>query len=169
VADISPVRAFVGLQGLGCAHGSGGGKLSDLSPLEGMSLTILICSSNQFSDLSPLRGMPLETLECNSCTKLVDLSPIAGLPLRKLDIKGTKVTDLSPLAGVHLRDLRCSGLVSDLSPLVHCTFLTYLDARGIESAFALVPQLQKALPNCKIEWDDPAKPKTPEPAASGIK
>ena len=26
-----------------------------------------------------------------------------------------------------------------------------------------------ALPNCKIEWDDPAKPKTPEPTASGTK
>jgi hypothetical protein len=29
--------------------------------------------------------------------------------------------------------------------------------------------LQKALPNCKIHWDDPAKPKAPEPAASGTK
>jgi hypothetical protein len=34
---------------------------------------------------------------------------------------------------------------------------------------AQVAALQKALPNCKIDWDDPAKPKTLEPAGAGTK
>ncbi len=38
VTDISPVRALVGLTGLGCSGGSSVAKLSDLSPLEGMTL-----------------------------------------------------------------------------------------------------------------------------------
>jgi hypothetical protein len=44
-----------------------------------------------------------------------------------------------------------------------------LDVRYNKVTLAQVAALQKALPNCKIDWDDPAKPKTPEPAASGTK
>lgn len=33
-------------------------------------------------------------------------------------------------------------------------------------AFLGLYVLDKRIPNCKVEWDDPAKPKTPEPAAS---
>ena len=36
-----------------------GEKLADLSPLEGMKLTLLVCIGTQVSDLSPLQGMPL--------------------------------------------------------------------------------------------------------------
>jgi hypothetical protein len=36
--------------------------------------------------------------------------------------------------------------------------------RGTKVTPAGVAALQKALPNCKIEWDDPAEAKTPAPA-----
>jgi hypothetical protein len=59
--------------------------------------------------------------------------------------------------------------VSDLSPLENCKSPTILQIKATKVTPAQVAALQKALPNCKIEWDDPAKPKTPEPAASGKK
>jgi hypothetical protein len=59
--------------------------------------------------------------------------------------------------------------VSDLSPLNDCKSLRILNVKGSKVTPAAVAALQKALPNCKIEWDDPAKPQTPEPAASGSK
>ncbi len=69
-----------------------------------------------------------------------------------------------------LATLTCQGTrVSDLSPLEHCTHLTFLSLSGCKITAASVAALQKALPNCKIEWDDPTKPKTPGPTASGAK
>ena len=103
-------------------------------------------------------------------TKVSDLRPIAGIRLTSLIVMTTPVTDLSPLRGMPIKSLSCfSTAVSDLSPLHDCPGLTSLDVRHTKVTPASVAALQKALPNCKIEWDDPAKPKTPEPAASGKK
>ena len=120
VTDISPLRAWAGLRDLDCDGKTGGkGKLFDLSPLFGMSLTKLSCGNTQVSDLSSLRGMPLTYLSCH----------------------------FTP--------------VSDLSPLHECKNLTSLNITSTKVTPAQVAALQKALPNCKINWDDPAKPKTP--------
>jgi hypothetical protein len=59
--------------------------------------------------------------------------------------------------------------VSDLSPLEDCKNLRELKVTKTKVTAASVAALQKALPNCKIEWDGPAKPTTHEPAASGSK
>ncbi len=97
VTDISPVRALVGLKFLHCGgSGSGKGLLSDLSPLNGMPLTTLICANTQVSDLSPLQGMKLTNLDCYG-TLVSDLSPLQGMPLIGLNCAGTKILDLSPL------------------------------------------------------------------------
>ena len=57
VTDISPVRALVGLGKLICAgtitNNIANGKLSDLSPLQGMQLTVLHFPYTQVSDLLP--------------------------------------------------------------------------------------------------------------------
>jgi hypothetical protein len=37
-------------------------KVTDLSPLKGMSLTFLNCRGNDGLDMTPLAGMPLKTL-----------------------------------------------------------------------------------------------------------
>ena len=58
VTDLSPLRALTGLQGLNC-NAKNGGKLADLSPLRGLSLTGLTFGSTQVRDLTPLKGMPL--------------------------------------------------------------------------------------------------------------
>ncbi len=80
------------------------------------------------------------------------------------------LSDLSPLNSRTLVHLSCSSTpVSDLSPLENFKRLAMLDVRATKVTSTSVAVLQKALPNCKIDWDDPAKPKTPDPAAFGSK
>ena len=140
VADISPVRALVGLKWLNCDGNwtTRDGKISDLSPLKGLRLARLSFNFTQVIDLSPLVGMPLTDLSCFSSriesleplkglrlaslaiggTNVADLAPIRGMPLTLLNFGGTLVSDLSPLQGMPLVELGCaSGRVSDLSPL----------------------------------------------------
>ena len=65
---MSPVRALKGLKRLRCGGDYGSmtrAKLSDLSPLQGMGLTLLTLYNTQVSDLSPLQGMPLKELWCD--------------------------------------------------------------------------------------------------------
>jgi Leucine-rich repeat (LRR) protein len=190
LTDISPVRAFAGLKSLGCNGYGMKSEFSDLSPLQGMQLTDLGCSATQVSDLTPLKGMALKNLSCHvsrvedlspiqgmplidlnvSITAVSDLSPLKGMKLVRINCGGTKVTDISVLKGMPLITLNCYGTqVSDPSPLEDCKSLTWLGLRQNKVTPASVAALQKALPNCKIDWDDPSKPKTPEPAASGSK
>ena len=121
VADISPVRALVGLKKLTIKGSSWDvkGKVSDLSPLKGLQLTHLYCSDTQVSDLSPLKGMPLDQLFCEG-TLVSDLSQLGGIPLTSLWFDRTAVSDLSPLKGMSFTDLVFydgNTPVSDLSPL----------------------------------------------------
>ena len=92
------------------------------------------------------------------------------MKLTYLYCPATQVSDLSSLRGMPLTDLICYDTpVSDLSPVQDCKSLKSLSATGTKVTAAGVAALQTALPNCKIGWDDPAKPKTPGPAASGTK
>ncbi len=118
IANIAPVRALKGLVYLDC-RGTypNKGKLSDLSPLEGMTLSRLDCSSTQISDLNPLIGMPLTVLQINH-NPVSDLAPLKGMHLEKLGCAETKVADLSPLKGMKIKVLGAQLLpVTDLSPL----------------------------------------------------
>ena len=182
VTDISPVIALPGLQSLACRGSDiGKGKLSDLSPLQGKSLTLqsLYCAKNQISDLSPLRGLSLTFLECDYA-QVSDLSPLKGNPLKTLYCASTRVSDLSSLIGMELTNFGCHNTpVSDLSPLKGMPLkIIYLpgsqvsdlspleDSKSLKEVLATktkvtpasVAALQKALPNCKIEWDGLAAP-----------
>jgi serine/threonine protein kinase/Leucine-rich repeat (LRR) protein len=117
VADLSPLRALVGLRMLSCFATQQRGQLADLSPLRGMGLVSLLCSGNRIDDLSPLNGMKLVFLHCNG-SKINDLSPLKGMAIEDLHIGDTQAHDLSPLIGMPLASLECgSSQVSDLSPL----------------------------------------------------
>jgi hypothetical protein len=144
-----------------------------------MRLTRLNCSHTLIADLSPLRGFPLIHLFING-TRVSDLSPLQGMGLTDLNFADTPVSDLAPLKNMPLTTLRCFNIpqLSDFSPLESCTSLKTLDARVTKITAPSVAALQKALPNCKIEWNgtssasppsEDAKPKTPGPAASGGK
>jgi hypothetical protein len=83
---------------------AGNWGLKSLEPLKGMSLTTLTCDNTQVADLSPLRGMPLTTLVCH-VTNVADLSPLKGMPLEMLSCERTPITDFSPLEGMKLKQL----------------------------------------------------------------
>ncbi len=94
----------------------------------------------------------------NGFGKLSDLSAIEGMPLTYLQFDSTSVADLTPLRGMPLEDLRLRGTtVTDFSTLDKCKSLVNLAVSKTKITPAQVAALQKALPNCKIEWDDPAK------------
>ena len=134
-----------------------------------MPLTQLACDRTQISDLSPLEGMPLKSVTCEHIP-ISDLSPLQGMPLTCLNCYGTSVPDLSVLRGMPLTVLTLTSTkITDLSPLEDCKSLKTLKLANTKVTPASIAALQKALPNCKIEWDGPAKPKTPEPAAAGTK
>ena len=141
VTDISPVRALVGLKTLACPGSWGGqftGKLSDLSPLHGLSLTTFRCTFSNVSEsvsarrdaangsrlwqyagqqLSTVASHALRKLSCDS-TSVSDLSPLEGMPLAELNCASSRVSLLSALKGTPLTTLVCNWTqVSDLSPL----------------------------------------------------
>jgi hypothetical protein len=118
VTDISPVRALVGLKVLNCSSSkTGTGKLFDLSPLKGMSLSNFACNGTQVSDLSPLKEMPLIHLQFAD-TRVSDLTPLGEMQLQTLICTNTNVDNLAPLTGMPLTMLYCNFIeVSDLSPL----------------------------------------------------
>jgi hypothetical protein len=82
--------------------------------------------------------MHLTVFSCANNSQLSDLSPLRGMPLTNLSCGGTNVADLALLQAIPT--------------------LTVLKVRVSKVTSAGVAALQKALPNCKIEWDDPAAP-----------
>jgi formylglycine-generating enzyme required for sulfatase activity len=145
IADISPVRALVGLKHLNCVHNVSANnrphRISDISSLRGLPLTYLNLDYSEVVDLSPVQGMPLNSLHLQGADELTDLSPLRGLPLTDLFIPATKI--------------------SDPSPLKDCKSLKFLSLEKTIATPASIVALQKSLPNCKIAWDDPAKATTP--------
>ncbi len=135
VADISPVRALAGIKGLYCYSTNGWyhGKLSDISPLQGMQLSHFSCSGNQVTDLSPLKGMPIKEMHCFGNLDLTDLKPLEGLPLSFLNLSGTRVTDLSPLKTTPLTTLILEHIrgLTDLSAISGMK-LTNLDIQNTD-------------------------------------
>ncbi|MFA5190642.1 MAG: SUMF1/EgtB/PvdO family nonheme iron enzyme [Verrucomicrobiia bacterium] len=121
IVDISPLRALKRLRSLTCSGRTVSGqraRLSDLSPLRGMSLERLQCSNTEVGNYTPLEGMPLKKLDCYA-TRLKDLSPLRLVPLSDLNCSANpELTDLSPLEGKRMERLDFSSTsVSDLSPL----------------------------------------------------
>ena len=135
-----------------------------------MPLTTLRCYNTQVFDLSPLQGMKLDNHQLTATPSFRAYLPCKECGLQKSPFPHTQVSDPVAAQGMPVATLNCDHTkVSDLSPLEECKSLTFLKVKATKVTPATVAALQKALPNCKIEWDDPAKPKTPEPAASGKK
>ncbi len=123
--------------------------------------------------------MPLTYLDFAD-TLVPDVLALHGTPLEHVIFYKTQVSDLSPLRGMPLMFVSCSRtLVFDLSALESCKILKTLNVKFTKVTPAQVAALQKALPNCKIEWDaaapspqpspvkgEGAKPNTPQPAAA---
>jgi hypothetical protein len=113
-----------------------------------MKLTHLYCSGSPISDLSPVQCLGLEVLQFNK----------------------TQVSKFPPLAGSWLHVVNCDSTpITDFSPLQDCRFLATLNLQETKVTAAQIAALQKALPNCKIEWDDPEKTTTSESATPSTK
>jgi len=103
LVNLWPLRALISISELRCHR-----TLYDLSPLAGMSsLQVLKIAHSRVTDLSPLTGLRLTVLDvCD--TRVADLTPLAGMPLEELGCHRTKVKDLSSLKTMkNLRNLIC--------------------------------------------------------------
>jgi hypothetical protein len=116
------------------------GKRGSATPqIENGMVAELYLISDNVADISPLRAfVGLQALVCNGKSKLSDLSPLEGLPLTNLDCHGTQV--------------------SDVSLLERFTGLKLLNVQKTKVTPASVAALQKALPSCRIYWDEAATP-----------
>ncbi len=121
VSDVRPVRALAGLTTLNL-NGTepGRGKLTDLSPIRGLPLTVLnVWQNPDLIDLSPVEGMKLVLFQAGD-TAVEDLTPLAEMPLGTLAVNDCRVRDLTPVRTMpRLRLLRCDGCpLTSLAPLV---------------------------------------------------
>jgi internalin A len=95
LTDLSPIKGLTKIEGLRVSMN----QVEDLTPIAGMvQMDRLDLGRTQVSDLKPLKGMTKMTELMLDDTPVADLSPLAGLTkLERLSIKRTRVTDLSPL------------------------------------------------------------------------
>lgn len=115
--DYDGKAQFAKDQAVGLVGDFTGSRISDLSPLTGISFNALDLRGQPISDLKPLKGMPLTLLGIEE-TKVADLSPLKGMHLTKLYLSNTPVSDLKTLAGMPLTELMLVGTrVRELSPL----------------------------------------------------
>lgn len=143
LTDLSPLQGL-SLQSLDVAHTA----VQDLAPLAGMPLERVNLHATPVADLAPLQGLPLKFLDCSE-TEVASLVPLAGLPLEELYIQGTPVADLSSLRGMPLAHLNCSLTpVTDLSPLEGLPLISlYFDATHVEDLSVL-----QGLPLKHLNW-----------------
>lgn len=113
ITDISPL-AGMSLRKLELQ----GTKVKDLVPLMGMSsLRHLNLFETPVEDIEPLRGMRLTFLQLQG-TKIKDISPLQGMPLRVLWLMNTKIDNIRALSGMPLFELNLYYTnVEDFSPL----------------------------------------------------
>ena len=115
---------------------------------------------NSFKDLSFLYEMPQLRVLIVACGDAKDITPIGSLKhLEYLEIFHNNIEDISCLRDLpHLMDLNIvNNLITDLEPLKEIKSLQRLwifrHYRGRENEDpAFLDELQKALPNCHIDW-----------------
>jgi Leucine-rich repeat (LRR) protein len=94
VADIGALTGMKTLTNVGL----GGTKVTDLTPLTGLTLSVVVINKLKIPSLSPLAGMPLKQLLAFETT-IGDMSVISQLPLEHLHLGAAKLTDIAFLAG----------------------------------------------------------------------
>jgi serine/threonine protein kinase len=155
-------------------------QVRDLAPLKGMKLENLEAEVIPASDLTPLQGMPLKSLSLFGSTSITNLQPIQDMPLGYLNLTGLEVSDFSVLKGLkslewlvlaemkQLPDLKLleglrltrmemeGSLLTDkeAEKLAKINTLVHLKLEKTQITKTGVEKLAKALPKCKIEWDE---------------
>jgi eukaryotic-like serine/threonine-protein kinase len=151
IRDIRPVQAFATLRVLECCGSEPDkGRLTDLSPIRGMGLTVLnVWQNPALSDLSPLRAMKLTSFQAGN-TAVEDLSPLQGMPLTLLGVN--KCRRLRNVAVVRtlpaLRTFLCDGCpITTLEPLagtpISELLFDYRPSRGDAEVLQQMPELRR--------------------------
>jgi len=83
-------------------------RISNLYPLKGMKLNVLLCGHTTVQDLSILKGMPIKVLDIQS-TLVNDFSILREFQLHYLNVINTTILDLSPITGNQLKTLWCGS------------------------------------------------------------
>ena len=146
----------VSAQGTGIT-GRGLGRLKSLN-----SVTILQCSSLTPEGLAELQTLPNMTyvnLDGSRCTSS-HVAVLSKLKLGQLLMNATEIDDssakilgeMSTLTSLGMRDCRQFS-DAGLSELKTLSRLNYINLIGTKVTAAGVADFQKALPECRIEWD----------------
>lgn len=154
----------VAAQGTGIT-GRGLGRLKLLN-----SVTILQCSSLTPEGLAELQTLPNMTyvnLDGSRCTSS-HVAVLSKLKLGQLLLNSTEIDDssakilgeMSTLTTLGMRDCRQFS-DAGLSELKTLSRLNYINLMGTQVTAAGVADFQKALPECRIEWDNIAANSTP--------
>ncbi len=171
--DLSPLENLTNLSHLNLS----GIQVNDIKPLENLeNMKDLILSNTQVNDISVLANLTNLQYLGISGTKVSSIRQLANLTeLQYLAISGTKVSNIEPLANLTklqslaISDTKISNIepienlknlvelfldktqVSDIKPLVSLKNLQELNISGTKVSDKQAADLQKALPNLKIE------------------
>jgi len=130
ISDLESLKPLKQLQVLGLAQN----KIDDLAPLKSLAnLRMLWLGNNQISDITSLKSLKnLETLTLDD-NQISDITLLESLTaLQELDLSYNEISDITPLKSLmNLQTLLLSG-----NPL----------------AQEQIDELQKALPNCEIDF-----------------
>ncbi|HCE46461.1 MAG TPA: hypothetical protein DET40_23195 [Lentisphaeria bacterium] len=82
-------------------------QISNISPLTGLSISLLNLSRTEVFDLNSLKGSKLSELYLD-WSNVSDISPLKGLPLKTLSLAGLQIKDFSTLKEMPLENLNLS-------------------------------------------------------------
>ena len=117
---------YLGLGGQGNANNN---RVSNFSPLAGLTNLTLDLSQSFLSDVAPLAGLKNLTKLILRSNNISDISPLANLKnLTQLDLSSNNISDVVPLADLtNLTLLWLEGNnISDMSPLANLKSLIHL-------------------------------------------
>jgi internalin A len=158
IEDYSALLGLVNLRNLLLRHnGIDDESIGRLEVLKDHpSLIILDLWYNSINDLSALSGFTSLTGLALGNNNVSDLTPLGGLVnLERLTLGGNSISDITPLGGlVNLKVLALSGnAISDIEPLKGLSGLETLGLTGNPLTQAQIDDLQQALPDCTIHFD----------------
>ncbi len=107
----SPDMKWLAKQKLDVLNLGGRKEPIDLHAVKQSSVTDLALNGSSVSDLSPLQGLSLVVLHAGN-TQVRDLSPLTGMPLKTLSVASTQATDFSALRNLPLEELTCNEHIS---------------------------------------------------------
>lgn len=131
---------------------------NNITPLSNLTnlRSLLLFETENIKDIAPLSELiNLEQLNISGL-QMVDLSPLAELNnLKYLFLSQANLSNIEPLKElINLQNLYIEGTItgdiSSLKKLVNLQELTLYDRQNISDQ--QIEDLQKALPNLKIEW-----------------